>query len=116
MSGKDEFRTLLNSNKLSINDLFSVLSVEIRDELAILHMKNIGKESSKELYEFVYPNKLSVNDLSVNDLFRVLSVETRDELAILHMKNIGKESTKELYEFVYPNKKKKNKTKKAKTR
>jgi len=59
MSGKDEFRKLLHSNKLSVDDIFSVLNVEFRDELAILHMKNIGKENSKELYEFVYPKSIS---------------------------------------------------------
>ena len=59
MSGKDEFRKLLHSNKLSVEDIFSVLNVEFRDELAVLHMKNIGKENSKELYEFVYPKSIS---------------------------------------------------------
>ena len=59
MSGKDEFRKLLHSNKLSVEDIFSVLNVEFRDELAVLHMKNIGEENSKELYEFVYPKSIS---------------------------------------------------------
>jgi len=59
MSGKDDFRKLLNSNQLSVQDIFSVLNVEFRDEIAVLHMKNIGKESSKELYEFVYPKSRS---------------------------------------------------------
>lgn len=59
MSGKDEFRKLLHSNKLSVEDIFGVLNVEFRDDLAVLHMKNIGKENSKELYEFVYPKSIS---------------------------------------------------------
>ena len=59
MSAKDEFRKIFNSNNLSVKDIFSVLNVEYRDELAILHMKNIGKESSKELYEFAYPKSRS---------------------------------------------------------
>ena len=59
MSAKDKFRKLFDSNNLSVKDIFSVLNVEYRDELAILHMKNIGKESSKELYEFAYPKSSS---------------------------------------------------------
>jgi hypothetical protein len=59
MSGKEEFRKLFNSNQLSVQDIFSVLNMEFRDELAVLHMKNIGKESSKELYDLVYPKSRS---------------------------------------------------------
>ena len=59
MSAKDDLRKLFDSNNLSVKDIFSELNVEYRDELAILHMKNIGKESSKELYEFAYPKSIS---------------------------------------------------------
>lgn len=48
---RKSFQALLQRN-LSVRDIFSVLSVEYRDELAVMHMKTLDSEDLLDLVEF----------------------------------------------------------------
>ena len=50
-STRDSFKALLQQN-LSVRDIFSVLPVEYRDELAVMHMKTLDSEDILDLVEF----------------------------------------------------------------
>ena len=47
-SARDSFKALLQQN-LSVRDIFSVLPVEYRDELAMMHLKTLDPEDIENL-------------------------------------------------------------------
>jgi hypothetical protein len=47
-SARDSFKALLQQN-LSVRDIFSVLPVEYRDELAMMHLKTLDSEDIENL-------------------------------------------------------------------
>ena len=47
-STRDSFKALLQQN-LSVRDIFSVLPVEYRDELAMMHLKTLDSEDIENL-------------------------------------------------------------------
>ena len=51
MTRVEEFKNLIHDKLLNTKEIFAALSVEYRDEIAMMHIKTLGKEDAEMLVE-----------------------------------------------------------------
>jgi hypothetical protein len=54
----DKFKDLVQNESLTVKEMFSIMSVEQRDEFSMMHIKTLGKDDALTLVDDCYRGRL----------------------------------------------------------